>query len=379
MQVWFNGRLFENQEQDSDLYEDTPPDLPSDGVDKLGAVKVKKTDPTVVVKRINLRDKLYANVISFIQYNIGNIDELDSLKEYQGRIHDLFDLLADEVASEYNANKGKSKENLKVRDDSTKRKVNTIYRFFAYYIIKYDKNIVEWMESLIKKGLFNDQSGINGINGAYNNIDIKNVFQLEVAELTPEYFDILDNNGAFNKNQNDFFKDSGALVDSLGRSSGVFNSLPQMMTTFRHGIMEEYYEINAEGKKIPKRISVPIGNTVEMEQIMELMTMVDALINSAINVEAIRNHFIENYSNNLKKLNLNQEQIKEQIDALRTGIKNGQINTVEDFNKIQSNYKKYASTEKEKEELGNRTARMASAYKYKIEAALNNKRGSENV
>jgi hypothetical protein len=379
MQVWFNGRLFENQEQDSDLYEDTPQDLPSDGVDKLGTVKVKKTDPTVVVKRINLRDKLYANVISFIQYNIGNIEELDSIKEYQGRIHDLFDLLADEVASEYNANKGKSKENLKVRDDSTKRKVNTIYRFFAYYIIKYDKNIVEWMESLIKKGLFNDQSGINGLNGAYNNIDIKNVFQLEVAELTPEYFDILDNNGAFNKNQNDFFKDSGALVDSLGRSSGVFNTLPQMMTTFRLGIIEEYHEVNAEGKKIPKRIFVPIGNTVEMEQIMELMTMVDALINSAINVEAIRNHFIENYSNNLKKLNLNQEQIKEQIDALRTGIKNGQINTVEDFNKIQSNYKKYASTEKEKEELGNRTARMASAYKYKIEAALNNKRGSENV
>ena len=140
MQVWFNGRLFENREQDADLYEDTPPELPSDGVDKLGTVAVKKTDPTVVVKRINLRDKLYANIINFIQYNVGNIEELDSIKEYQGRIHDLFDLLADEVASEYNAQKGKSKENLKVRDDSTKRKVSTIYRFFAYYIIKYDKN-----------------------------------------------------------------------------------------------------------------------------------------------------------------------------------------------------------------------------------------------
>lgn len=379
MQVWFNGRLFENQEQDADLYEDTPPELPSDGVDKLGTVAVKKTDPTVVVKRINLRDKLYANIINFIQYNVGNIEELDSIKEYQGRIHDLFDLLADEVASEYNAQKGKSKENLKVRDDSTKRKVNTIYRFFAYYIIKYDKKIVEWMESLIKKGLFNDKSGVNAINGAYNNIDIKNVFQLEIAELTPEYFDILDNDGEFNKSQSDFFKDSGALVDSLGRSSGVFNSLPQMMTTFRQGILEEIKVVDAEGKKVSKRIFVPIGNTVEMEQIMELMTMIDALINNAIKVESIRNHFVDNYAENLKKLNLNQEQIKAQIDALRTGIKNGQINTVEDFAKLQSNFKKYASTEKEKEELGNRTARMASAYKYKIEAALNNKRGSENV
>ena len=36
-------------------------------------------------------------------------------------------------------------------------------------------------------------------------------------------------------------------------------------------------------------------------------------------------------------------------------------------------------SEKEKEQLGDRTARMASAYKYKIEATLNNKRGSENV
>jgi hypothetical protein len=60
-------------------------------------------------------------------------------------------------------------------------------------------------------------------------------------------------------------------------------------------------------------------------------------------------------------------------------IKKGQINTVGDFNKIQNDFKKYASSEKEKDQLGDRTARMASAYKYKIEAALNNKRGSENV
>jgi 2-polyprenyl-3-methyl-5-hydroxy-6-metoxy-1,4-benzoquinol methylase len=104
------------------------------------------------------------------------------------------------------------------------------------------------MESLIKKGLFNDKSGVNAINGAYNNIDIKNVFQLEIAELTPEYFDILDNDGEFNKSQSDFFKDSGALVDSLGRSSGVFNSLPQMMTTFRQGILEEIKVVDAEGE-----------------------------------------------------------------------------------------------------------------------------------
>lgn len=379
MQVWFNGRLFEDQEQDSDLYEDTPQEIHSDGIDKIHAVAVKKTDPTVVVKRINLRDKLYSNIINFIQYNIGDVEELDTIKEYQGRIHDTFDLLADEVASEYNAHKGKSKENLKVRDDATKRKINTMYRFFAYYIIKYDKRIVEWMENLIKKGLFNDNSGINALNGAYNNIDIKNIFQLELPQLSPEYFDILDNDGQFNKTQGDFFKDSGALIENLGKSSGVFNSLPQMLTVFRLGIIEDHKVIDSEGKKVSQRISVPVGNTNEMAQVFELMTAIDALINNVINVDAIRNRFIANYSDNLKKLNLNQEQIKAQIDELRNAIKDGKINNVEDFNKIQAKYKNYASTEKEKEELGDRTARMASAYKYKIEAALNNKRGSENV
>lgn len=379
MQVWFNGRLFENQEQDSDLYEGTPQEIAVDGIDKMHAVAVKKIDPTVVVKRINLRDKLYANTINFIQYSIGGVEELDTIKEYQGKIHDMFDLLADEVASEYNARKGKTKENLKVRDDATKRKINTMYRFFAYYIIKYDKRIVEWMEELIKKGLFNNNSGINALNGAYNNIDIKNIFQLELAQLSPDYFDILDNNGQFNKTQEDFFKDSAALIDNLGKSSGVFNSLPQMLTVFRHGIIEDHKVINEEGKKVSERIAVPVGNTNEMAQVFELMTAIDALINSVINVDAIRNRFITNYSEDLKKLNLNQEQIKAQIDELRNAIKDGKINTVEDFNKIQGKYKSYASTEKEKEELGNRTARMASAYKYKIEAALNNKRGSENV
>jgi hypothetical protein len=61
---------------------------------------------------------------------------------------------------------------------------------------------------------------------------------------------------------------------------------------------------------------------------------------------------------------------------MREGIKNGQINTVEDFNKLQSQFKKYATSDKEKEDIGNRVARMATAYKYKIESVLNNKRGS---
>jgi hypothetical protein len=379
MQVWFNGRLFENQDTESDMYEDTPQESPIGDIDKMEQIAAKKVDPSVVVKRINLRDKLYANVINFIRYNIGDNEDLDTIKEYQGRIYDLFDELADEVSDEYNANKGKSKENSKVRDDAIKRKINTIYRFFAYYIIKYDKNIVEWMESLMKKGLFNDKSGVLAINGAYNNIDIDNVFQLEPSELVPENFYILDKHGEFNKTQDDFFKDSGNLVDSIGRSSGVFNSLPQLLTTFRRGIIEEMKVVNGEGKKTTKTIAVPVGNTVEIKQVVEIMTAIDAIINKTINVESIRNKFINDYSQNLTKLNLNQEQIKERLNSLREGIKNGQINTVSDFNKIQNDFKKYASSEKEKEQLGDRTARMASAYKYKIEATLNNKRGSENV
>lgn len=376
MQVWFNGRLFENQEQDSDLYEDTPQEKPEANVDKIEQIAAKKVDPSVVVKRINLSDKLYANIINFIKYNIGDAEELNTIKEYQHRIHDLFDELASEVSEEYNSHKGKSKENSKVRDDAIKRKINTIYRFFSYYIIKYDKNIVEWMESLMKKGLFNDKSGVMAINGAYNNIDIDLVFQLDASELIPENFYILDRDGKFNMNQPEFFKDSGNLIDSIGRSSGVFNSLPQLLTTFRRGIFEEVRIPGEDGKKETKTISVPVGNTVEIKQVIEIMTAIDALVNKMVSVEAIRNKFIQDYTQNLQKLNLDQEQIKTRLNAMREGIKNGQINTVEDFNKLQSQFKKYATSDKEKEDIGNRVARMATAYKYKIESVLNNKRGS---
>jgi len=377
MRIWFKNTLHENEEEGQapdDLY-DTTGDT-SDEVENFEQLITKKVDPGIAVKRINLSDRLYANIIDFIKYNIGEVEQLGVIKEHQQRIHDLFDELAREVSSEYNAHKGKEKEKVNVREDSTLRKINSMYRFFAYYIIKYDKNIVEWMESLVRVGLFNDKSKIKTIDHSYSNIDLKLIFQLEPYELVPQSFYILHRDSVFNKPLEDFFQDSGDLVERLARGPGLFNDLSAMMTAFRSGIPAEYFVKTEDGKKVKKRVMVPVGNTTEAKQIMESMLAIEAAVNSVISVNAIREKYINDYKNNLTRMNMTQEQIANKMKIMRDSIAGGKINTVEDFNKLQSEYKKLASTDKEKDELGKRTARMATAYKYKIEAVLNNRRGS---
>ena len=374
MKIWFNGLIFENEDPNSEIYDDST-DAPSEDGANVDQIVTKKVDPEIAVKRVNLSDRLYANIIDFIRYNIGEVDQLNTIRENQKRIHDLFEELAHEVSSEYNAHKGREKETVNVREDSTLRKINSMYRFFAYYVIKYDRQVVDWMEGLIRVGLFNDKSQIKTIDKSYSNIDLSLIFKLEPYELVPQSFYILHKDTIFNKTLDDFFKDSGDLVERLARGPGLFNDLSSMMVAFRSGITAEYYVKDEQGNKVKKRIAVPVGNTTETQQIIEAMLAIEAAVNSVINVDVIREKYVNDYKLSLQKLNLTQEQIAGQLKILRDEIKGGKINTVEDFNKIQNQYKKIASSDKEKEELGNRTSRMATAYKYKVESVLNNQRG----
>jgi hypothetical protein len=374
MKIWFNGLIFENEDPNSEIYDDST-DAPSEDGANVDQIVTKKVDPEIAVKRVNLSDRLYANIIDFIRYNIGEVDQLNTIRENQKRIHDLFEELAHEVSSEYNAHKGREKEKVNVREDSTLRKINSMYRFFAYYVIKYDRQVVDWMEGLIRVGLFNDKSQIKTIDKSYSNIDLSLIFKLEPYELVPQSFYILHKDTIFNKTLDDFFKDSGDLVERLARGPGLFNDLSSMMVAFRSGITAEYYVKDEQGNKVKKRIAVPVGNTTETQQIIEAMLAIEAAVNSVINVDVIREKYVNDYKLSLQKLNLTQEQIAGQLKILRDEIKGGKINTVEDFNKIQNQYKKIASSDKEKEELGNRTSRMATAYKYKVESVLNNQRG----
>lgn len=378
MRIWFNN-LFENEEAQSpeDLYDSTGDT--SDGAENFSQVITRKVDPGIAIKRVKLNDRLYVNIIDFIKYNIGDVEELNTILEHQKRIFDTFDDLARNVSDEYNANKGKqTKEKVSLREDATLSKVNAMFRFFAYYIMKYDRDVVTWMEGLISKGLFNDKSAINSLNGAYSNVDIKLTFQLEPYELTPEGFYILHRDSVFNKNLPDFFKDSGDVVETVAVGRGLFPDLATMMTAFRVGLPSEYTVQGENGKPVKKRVMIPVGNTPEMNQVIGSMLEIESIVNRLVKVNSIREKYIADYKNSLTKFNLTQEQISEKLKQARDSIAGGNINNVEDLNKLQSEYKKIASTDKEKDELGKRTARMATAYKYKIESVLNNLRGAQH-
>jgi hypothetical protein len=251
-----------------------------------------------------------------------------------------------------------------------------MYQFFAYYIIKYNRAIVEWMESLISSGLFNDGSRIKEIDGSYSNIDIKIIFSLEPSEFLPQNFNMLHKDGHFNHTLSDFFKDSGDLMETIARGAGVFNDLPMMLTTFKRGIYEEFKTKDADGNKISKRISVPVGTTKEVAEIVRMMLAIEAITNNLIKVETIREKFMSDYQGRLAKMNFTQDQIKEKMITLRNSIKDGKINTLDDFKKLQSMNKGRVMSDKEKKDLGEISAKMASAYKYKLESILNNRRSN---
>jgi len=395
MKLLYKGSFFESDAEDSvdsnpttsntkkDSDDDTwggwlEPYTPPEDEEILNTAISRKLDPKIAIKRVDLNDKLYANVIEFIITNIGNIDSLNSIREAQQKIHDLFTEIAIDVATEYNQLRRTGKEKLSIRNDSTLRKINAMYRFFAYYIMKYDRHIVEWMESQIKAKLFNDKSDIKSINNTYSNIDISIVEDIPVSELNSASFDILERDTLFNRSLQNFFADSDSLFDSLAGGPGLFNDLTSMMVAFKYGIVAEYKTANEAGKEIKQQKMIPVSKTEEMTQLIETMMWIEASINSIITVESIREKYIKDYKMKLEKMDLTQEQITQNLNELSNAIKNGQINTVEDMNKLKSKFRDVSTSDKEKENLGKVSADMAKAYKYKIEAVLNRTRGLNN-
>jgi hypothetical protein len=249
-----------------------------------------------------------------------------------------------------------------------------MYRFFSYYIVKYDLLITEWMDGMIRAKLFNESSDINKINNTYSNIDLSILLALDDNRLNPTAFDILHKDTVFNKTLDTFFNDAGSVVEDLAKGPGLFTTLRVMMSAFKNGLIVEYYT-TVDGNRVKMSTTIDVGDTRIVSEIINSMNMIESTVNSIISVEAIRAKYIEQYKMNLTKMKLTQEEMAKQMQMLNDSIKNGTINTVDDFNKIQSNYKKNATTDKEKEELGNRTARMAKAYKYKVESVLNTRRG----
>lgn len=388
MQVWYKGKLFESDStiEPEEISSSGPmgDDYPVEEEDQdeaesdfsfIELEKTRKLNPHIVVKGIAPSKVIYANIISFITDNIGDVDGVTVIREQILRIHALFDELAKDVSTEYNLNKSKDKEGkLSVREDSTMRKIASMYRFFSYYIVKYDLLITEWMDSMIRAKLFNESSDINKINNTYSNIDLSILLALDDNRLNPTAFDILHKDTVFNKTLDTFFNDAGSVVEDLAKGPGLFTTLRVMMSAFKNGLIVEYYT-TVDGNRVKMSTTIDVGDTRIVSEIINSMNMIESTVNSIISVEAIRTKYIEQYKMNLTKMKLTQEEMSKQMQMLNDSIKNGTINTVDDFNKIQSNYKKNATTDKEKEELGNRTARMAKAYKYKVESVLNTRRG----
>lgn len=375
MAIWFENITNPDNEQDFYDSNDEQFDLSQSNGD-LTRVS-KKTDESIVIKNINLKtlkNILYSNIITFIKDYIGDSDDLQLVIKTQHDIHDMFVQLADEVSDKYNANKGKLKDSTNIKDDYTKRKIITMYKFYASYIVKYDRKIVQWMEDLIKKNLFNDKSNITDINGAYDNIDISNILSLQTHQLTPEYFTLLDNSTKFNKTMGDMFMDSGYVFENLAKASGVFTSMNQMLLMYRRGIIEEIRYQNKDGDKVPKRILIPVGDSEEALKIYELMNLINSTISKIITVDAIRNKFILDYKRKLDSINVTQQEVNRNLEELTKSIKNGDVKSLEDFDKITSKFKRISTSSKDKEKLAEKTAKMASAYKYKIEAILNKDR-----
>lgn len=378
MRVMFQGSIYENEDEpkpeNSDGIDTSPSEFEAPEVNEDEGHSLKRLDPSIAVKWRSLDNVLYSNIIEFIKFYVGDVEGVDRIAELQRLIDEQFQNLGHEVSSEYNANKGRFKESSNMRDDTTRRKINIIYRFFAYYIIKYNRDIVNWMESLINTGLFNDKTRIGDINGSYSNIDLSLIFEMENSEFMPQYFFILHRDSSFNKGQADFFKDSGSLIDNLAKGAGVFNNLPVMLSVFKRGIYEEYKE---KETGTVKRIAIPVGDTEEVKTVIDAMTEIEAIVSKMITVEAIREKFIAKYKDGLVKLNMAQDQIKITLNALRDSIRNGEINTLEDFNKLQQQHKNRSMSDKQKNDLGKTSVRMSKSYGYKLEAILNTLRSEQ--
>lgn len=367
MRFYFNGLLYESTDS-ADIDADYDQDDPSfdkqedDGITDISdmefEVKSRSTDPSIVVKKVNLRDKLFTNIISFIELNLGKVPEIQKIVELQHKIFDDMKELAFDASVRYNNALGKDKdaENINSKSDSTFRRVDVLYRFISYYIIKYDKQITEWYSDLLNKNLFNNESNVKTIEGAYSGI-YPDVMYNYIGE---EYFTLLDDSESrFNSTHPNMFDDATFQAQEVGKSAGLSNGLDDIVYLYTRGVPVK--------KKDGGNIYVIVGKTPLANDIVKSLKSINEIVNSIVKVEAFKKHYIEKFRRDMVNMNLTHDIINKHVKDLENGLRNGSINKLSDFNKLLSQYKQQTMSSGDAEKLGQRANSMNKAYKLKLD------------
>lgn len=370
MKFYFNGVLYEAVDSASidDDYEDAPSFNDNEDVEDISdmefEVKSRATDPSIVVKKVNLRDKLFTNIISFIDMNLGKVPEINQIVELQHKIFDDMKELAFDASVRYNNALGKDKdaENINSKSDSTFRRVDVLYRFISYYIIKYDKQITEWYSDLLNKNLFNNESNVKAIEGAYFGIDPDMMYNY----IGAEYFTLLDESASkFNNTHPNMFDDASFQAQEVGKSAGLSNGLDDVVYLYSRGVPVK--------KKDGGNIYVLVGKTPLANDIAKSLKTINELVNNVVKVESFKKYYIEKFRRDMVNMNLTHDIINKHVKDLEDGLRNGSINKLSDFNKLLSQYKQNTMSSGDAEKLGQRVNSMNKAYKLKLDKIKSSK------
>lgn len=380
MKFYFNGHIYEAVDS-ADIDEDYDTNDRSinqkdDGIvdisDMEFEVKTRSTDPSIVVKKVNLRDKLFTNIISFIDQNLGKLPEINRIVELQHKIFDDMKELAFDCSVRYNNALGRDKdaENINSKSDSTFRRVDVLFRFISYYIIKYDKQITEWYSDILNKNLFNNEAQVKSIENAYSGI-YPDVMYNYIGE---EYFTLLDDSESrFNSTHPNMFDDASFQAQEVGKSAGLSNGLDDIVYLYTRGVPVK--------KKDGGTIYVIVGKTPLANDIVKSLKEINDIVNSVVKVESFKKYYIEKFRRDMTDMNLTHDIINKHVKDLENGLRNGSINKLADFNKLISQVKQQTMSSGEAEKLGQRVNTMDKAYKFKlnkIKSDKNNKPDSSN-
>lgn len=371
MKYYFKGALYESEDfegldvnaddrvvEDSDSdynYDDSPEDV--EVVDSF-TVSTKSVDPSIVVKKVNLKDKLFLNMINFIKVNLGDIPELENIIKIQLAIYNEIQELALSVSARYGREVGKSKEDVNSRNDISYRRVQVMYRFISYYLIKYDRDICEWYATILNQHLFNNDNAAKVIEGSYSSIDPD--IMMKIRKIVEAEFNILGQTPSkFNDLvRAEFFNDSVALAQDLGKNAGVFENLTQLVSIYRDGIPVKNKDLGV--------LYVFVGADPYAKKISASIKMLNAEVNKVMKIQSLKNYYIERFKKSLTDMQLNQDIIDKRMNELKVGLTNGSISKLEDFNNLMSQAKSNTMSDPDKEKLGDRVVAMNKAYKLKL-------------
>lgn len=364
MKFYFNGHVYEatdyadiDADYDTDVNVNDQEGEITDISDMEFEVKSRSTDPSIVVKKVNLKDKLFTNILSFIELNLGKIPEMNKIVELQHKIFDDMKELAFDCSVRYNNAVGRDKdaENINSKSDSTFRRVDVLYRFISYYIIKYDKQITEWYSDILNKNLFNNESQVKNIEGAYSGIYPDALY----SYIGEDYFNLFDESDSkFNNTHTAMFDDASFQAQEVGKSAGLSNGLDDVVHLYARGVPIK--------KKDGGNIYVLVGRTPLAKDIVESLKKINDVINSVVKVESFKKHYIEKFRRDMVNMNLTHDIINKHVKELENGLRNGSINKLSDFNKLLSQYKQSAMSSGDAEKLGQRVNTMDKAYKLKL-------------